>query len=288
MRVEDPLAEVVDRALVVDLQPDEVRRVDVETEVGIRDRREQLVPDRRRPGEVVPAGPLVVGEDHRAVLDRDPHAALARVRDERRPDLAEALEVLGQRPVLVVADERPDRVDPQRLGGVDHLAQVPVDRLALGVVGMEVVRVVGEGGDLEPVTVERGVHLVGVESLDVDVRHPGVAALLAAARRPARDLEHLEAVRRRPFGDAVERQVGERRGHQSEPHRVTSIVVPASVTGAPPRSRRRCRSAPRRSGSRSARAARRPGPRSGAARRGAAIPSAPRAGARPRSSRPPP
>ncbi len=87
VRVEDAVGEVVDGALVVDLQPDEVRRVDVEPEVRVGDRREHLVPDRRRPGEVVAARPLVVAEDHRAVLDRDLHAALAGVGDELRPDL---------------------------------------------------------------------------------------------------------------------------------------------------------------------------------------------------------
>ena len=159
--VEDPVGEVVDRALAVDHQPDEVRGIEVEPEALVRDRLEHLLPDRRRPGEVVPAWPLVLAEDHRAVLDRDLHALLARVADEVGPDAAEALEVLRQRPVLVVADERADDLDAERGRRVDDLAQMAVDLLAVPVVRVEVVRVVGERGDLEPVPVEDVAHLAG-------------------------------------------------------------------------------------------------------------------------------
>src|SRR5215213_9729108 len=45
VRVEDPLREVVNRPLVVDHQPHQVRRVEIEPEVRVRDRGEHLVPD---------------------------------------------------------------------------------------------------------------------------------------------------------------------------------------------------------------------------------------------------
>src|SRR5215211_5820927 len=144
MGVEDPVGIVVDGPLVVDHQPDEVRGVDVEPEVLRRDRGEHLVPDRRGPGEVVAARPFVVAEDHRAVLDCDLDPALTGVVDERGPDLPEALEVLRERPVLVVPDERPDDLDAEPLCSVDHLEEVSVDFFTVRVVGMKVVGVVGQ------------------------------------------------------------------------------------------------------------------------------------------------
>jgi len=53
------------------------------------------------------------------------------VGDDGRPDLAEAVEVLGQRAVPVVADERADDLDAESLRRVDHLPQVAVHRLAV-------------------------------------------------------------------------------------------------------------------------------------------------------------
>src|SRR5256885_14520302 len=90
-----------------------MRRVEVEPEALARDRLEHVIPGRGRRSEVVPARPLVPAEDHRAVLDRDPHPALGGVRYERRPDLLEALEVLRVGAVLVVPDEGADRPDPK-------------------------------------------------------------------------------------------------------------------------------------------------------------------------------
>jgi hypothetical protein len=222
MHVEDPIGEVVDGALVVDHQPDEVRRVEVQAEPLVGDRGEHLVPDRRRPREVVAAGPLVVREDHRAVLDRDPYAVTRCVRDELRPHGTEPLEVLRQRAVLVVADERADGRDAEPRCGVDDLPQVTVHLCAMRVVGVEVVRVVRERRDLEPVPVEEVSHLARVERVDVDVRHAGVAPPLARARRPARDLQRPEAVFRAPARDLLQRQLRERRRQQAELHVSTS------------------------------------------------------------------
>ena len=225
MRVEDPVAEVVDRALVVDHQPDEVRRVEVQAEVRVGDRREHLVPDRRRPREVVAARPLVVAEDHRAVLDRDLHAALARVaRRAAARSARKRSRFSGSGRSLSLPTNVPTVVDAERLRRVDHLAQVAVDLLALRVVGVEVVRVVGERRDREAVAVERRAHRVGVERVDVDVRDARVAAPLAAGGRPARDLERLEAVRGRPRGDLVEGR--SRKAAVSRPSFTSSSPLP--------------------------------------------------------------
>ena len=68
-----------------------------------------------------------------------------------------------------------------RLCRVDHLSQMAVDRLAVRVVWVKVVRVVRERRDGEAVPVERRPDLVGIELVDVDVRDTRVAAALAAA-----------------------------------------------------------------------------------------------------------
>ena len=127
-----------------------------------------------------------------------------------------------QRPVLVVADEGADDLDAELGGGVDDLQEVGVHLGAVRVVRMEVVRVVGERGDLEPVAVEQLAHLARVEGVDVDVRHARVPAPLSPAARPAGDLERLEALGGRPLGDLAERQVGQRSGQEAELHRSTS------------------------------------------------------------------
>jgi hypothetical protein len=99
---------------------------------------------------------------------------------------------------------------------------MPVDLLTVRVVGVEVVGVVGESGDRKPMSVHDPVHAVGIERLDVDVRDPRVAAPLAAAGRPAGDLERLESFAGGPLGHSLQRQVGKCRRQQAELHVVTS------------------------------------------------------------------
>ena len=101
-------------------------------------------------------------------------------------------------------------LDAERLRGVDHLAQMCVDLLALRVVRMEVVRVVGERRDARRRVARASRAPRRRRGVDVDVRDAGIAALLRARRGPARDLEHLVAVRRRPRRHLVERPVARR------------------------------------------------------------------------------
>ncbi len=163
-------------------------RVEIEPEALGGDDREELVPERGSRGEVRAARPLVPAEDHRAVLDRDRDAAALRVVDEPRPHLAELAQVVRHVLRLVAADERAHGRDAEGRGRVDHLPQVRVGRATLAGVGMEVVRVVRERGDLEPVPVEDVPHLARVEPLDVDVRDARRSAAarrrLPASRRP--------------------------------------------------------------------------------------------------------
>ena len=123
----------------VDAQPQQVRRVEVEVQPEL----EHPLPQLGRVGEV--AGVAVgVPALHHAVLDHQPHAALAGVVDERREDALGLAQVLGDAAAGVAADERADGHAAERGGGVDAGAQVGVDRLALGRVGVQVVVVVGE------------------------------------------------------------------------------------------------------------------------------------------------
>ena len=180
------VAELVDRPLVVDHQPDEVRRVEVEAEVVARDGREHLAPDRRRPGEVVAARPLVVGEDHRAVLDRDLHAALAGVRRRAAArSSGSARRFSGSGRSLSLPTNVPTTSTPSRCAASITLRRWPLTCLA---------RARRRGGGcsgsrrateiVRPAPVHRRrARRPASKRLDVDVRDARVAR---AARRPRR------------------------------------------------------------------------------------------------------
>ena len=130
----------------VDPDPEQVRRVEVEPEAEL----EHPLPELGRVGEV--AG-IAVGVPalHHAVLDHQPHPALARVVDQRRQHPLGLAQVVGDAERVVAADEGADRDAAEGRGRVDAGAQVGVDRLALGRVGVQVVVVVGERRELEAV-----------------------------------------------------------------------------------------------------------------------------------------
>ena len=104
---------------------------------------EHPLPELRRVGEVARVA-VRVPALHHAVLDHQPHAALAGVVDERREDPLGLAQVVGDATAGVAADERADGHAAERGGRVDAGAQVRVDRLALGGVRVQVVVVVGE------------------------------------------------------------------------------------------------------------------------------------------------
>ena len=144
----------------------------------------------------------------------------------------EPLEVLGQRPVLVVADERADDLHAELLRRIDHLQEMAVHLLAMLVIRVEVVRVVRERRDLEAVPVEHVADRSRVERVDVDVRDARVASSLSPARRPAGDLERLESLAGSPGGDLLERQIRKRGGEQAELQRATSTQAPVRADSA--------------------------------------------------------
>ena len=108
---------------------------------------------------LLPAGPLVVGEEHRAVFDADLDAVFLGELDDRRPDLGVLFQVLRDGLVLVLADEGADHRDFQQRGGLDHLLQVTDDRFAVLSVRVQRVGIISQRGDGQPVAVQ---HLADV------------------------------------------------------------------------------------------------------------------------------
>src|SRR5207245_183552 len=136
---------------------------------------------------------------------------------------------------LVATHECAHDRDLEALRSFDHTSQVVVRGLPRGVVRVEVVRVIGEGRDLEAVPVQQAAHRLRVEILDVDVRYARVAAPLAPARRPACDLERLESVVVGPLRDLFEGEGGKRRRQQAEPHRTLAFTARSPSTQRRPR-----------------------------------------------------
>src|SRR5438874_1181345 len=64
VHVEDAVAEVIRDPHIVNHLPDQVRWVEIEAEVRVRDDLPHLPPDGRRGRQVVTTRPFVVGEDH--------------------------------------------------------------------------------------------------------------------------------------------------------------------------------------------------------------------------------
>ena len=102
---------------------------------------------RGRRGDVVAARPLVVAEQHRAVLERDLPPVVLREADDVRPDAERLLPVLVLVLRPVAAHERVHERDVHLLGGVDHLLEVADDLRAVLRVGVERVGVEAEAGD---------------------------------------------------------------------------------------------------------------------------------------------
>ena len=190
--VDQPVAELVQGGDVIHLHPDEVRRVVVEPEARAREVGEHPPPDRRARGQVLAAGPLVVGEEHRAVLDPDAHAFLLGVADQRPPDLEEPGPVGVDRQRGVSPHEGIHDPDPQLGRGVDDLEQVRDRHVRLGPIGRQRVRIVSQSRDRHAGTgrqVTQPSDIVGARH--VQVRHPRIATL-GASRRPAHQLDARE------------------------------------------------------------------------------------------------
>ncbi len=157
---------------------------------------------------------------HHAVLDHQPHAALAGVVDQRRQHALGLAQVLGDAERVVAADEGADRDAAELCGGVDAGAQVGMDRLALGGVGVQVVVVVGERRELEPVVVEGAADAVGLGVVELVGGEVAGDERAVAEPRPGGELERFVAVRHpAQRGDLLERALRHAGAQQPELHR---------------------------------------------------------------------
>ena len=208
----------------VDHLQDQVRRVEVEP-----DRAAPLLqdpaPDRGLAGDVVAARPLVVREDHRAVLDASIFTPLSWANaDDVRPDAQRLLPVLVVVLRRVAAHEGVHERHAHEPARPDHLLDVADHRLAVGRVGVERVGVEAQAArstrPLRSISRDDLRRLAGGQVGDVDVARPGVAA---RRRRSVRGQQAISRTSKpfaaRPVGDLHERRVGERRGQQAELHR---------------------------------------------------------------------
>ena len=176
-------------------------------------------------GDVVAARPLVVAEEHRAVLDGD----LAR----RGPGRSRRCPARPGAPPPSCASwcfepSPPMNVltsgDAHLLGGRDDVLEVADDLGPVRRVRMERVGVEAEAGDGQALRRDLGrtisVAWRGRQVGDVDVAGAGVAP---GRRRPARGQQAisrtLEAVAGGPVGDLHQRRLGERGGQEAELHR---------------------------------------------------------------------
>lgn len=166
---------------------------------------------------------------HHAVLDDQPHAALAGVVDDLGQDPVALAHVLADGLGGVTADERADVGDAERLRGVDRVLEVGPHRGTALRVLVQVVLVVRERGDLEAGAVEQVAGGQGVlvgERGDRQVRRLEVTA---AGARPDGDLEPLVALLLGEPGDPVERPAGQAGGQHAELHRISRHVVSAAL-----------------------------------------------------------
>jgi hypothetical protein len=153
LHVEDVRPELPDEPRDVDHLQDEVRRIEVEPDRAAP-LLEDPAPDARRRREVVPTRPLVVAEEHRAVLDRDLAAMVLRECHDVRPDLERLLPVRVLGLCGVGAHERVHEGDVHLLGRGDHVPQVADDGLPVRRIRMQRVRVVAQAGDRQALALD--------------------------------------------------------------------------------------------------------------------------------------
>src|SRR6187401_202595 len=234
LHVQDVRAELADETRDVDHLEDQVRRVEVEPDAAAPGL-ENAAPHARRRGEVVAARPLVVAEQHRAVLEGQLPAVVVGEADDVGPDAQRLLPVVVRVLRAVRAHERVDERDVHRLRGGDDVAEVTDDLLAVHRIRVERVGVVAEAGNVQAPGPDASRQLGGLTRAlvgDVDVAGPGISPARAGRPRPAGDLDALEAVAGGPVDDLVEWGIGEGSGQQAQPHQTTSPVVAPTGTAS--------------------------------------------------------
>src|SRR3954471_12964278 len=130
----------------------------------------------------------------------------------------------------MAADERPDRDAAEERRGIDARADVRVDGLALGRIGMQWVVVVGQPAEGQAVVVEEledPLRLALVEAI-LDAQMAGRERAVAELR-PGGELQRLVAVRTGPGGDVLERALRHAGREEAELHRGASTAAGTST-----------------------------------------------------------
>ena len=228
VRVRHPIDVGPQRGHGVDAEPEQMRGVEVEIQPEL----EHPLPELWRIGEVARVA-VRVPALHHAVLDHQANAPLAGVVHERREDALGLAQVVGDAAAGVAADEGADRDAAERGGGVDAGAQVSVVRLPLRRVGIQVVVVVGERREHEPVAVQRRPYAVGLRVVERVGRDMAGRERAVAQPRPGGELERLVAVRPGPGGDVLEAALGHASAQEAELHVATASWAAVTSTHSP-------------------------------------------------------
>ena len=242
-----PVAELAHRRQVVHLLPDEVRGVEVESEGQAGDVGIHPPPDGGGGGEVLPPGPFIAGEEHRAVFDADAHAPFFGLRDQGLPHLQEAGPVVIDRAGPVAAHERVDAGHPQQRGGINQPVEVLDGRAGDVGIGIERIGIVPQSADLDPRLPNRVENLGGLggrEVNNVDMGHPGIPAF-GLRHRPAHQFDAVVPGRGGELADFGQRELRENRTDKTQlHHRNTSPLGAQRAKSKTKGSRRQRKSGP--------------------------------------------
>ena len=218
MEVEEFSPKLVERGQRVHALDDEVRRIVVEPERGRIDVGEGPAPDRRRRQQIFSTGPLISSEQHRTVLDADPHAVVLRMLHQRLPGLEEPWPVVVDRLRPVAAYESVDGVEAEQGGGGDQFSKMGSCRLCDGGIGVEHVRVEAEPADRDAVPLAGRADVVrhrGRERGDVYVRDARILPL-GRPHRPAHQFDAGKALGGGEGQHRVEGEFGKDCRHEAE------------------------------------------------------------------------
>src|SRR5262249_5384253 len=147
MDVYDVFAEFPDCAAIIDVLPDQVRRVEIETEVRAWNLLEQGLPDGRGHGQVVPARPFILAEQHRAIPDAHGNTFVFPMANNVRPDRAQQIPVFLNGLPGIATNERVDNANAKPGSGADYLAHMIDDLPAMFLLRMQGIGVITQARD---------------------------------------------------------------------------------------------------------------------------------------------
>ena len=220
VHVEELLPKLFERPERINPLEQEVRWVEVEAEGRRVHVGESPPPDRRRGQQVLAARPFVLGEQHRTVLDADPHALVFRELHQRPPGREKPRPVVIDGLQPVAADKPVHRPQPQQRRRSDQPPKMGYRHVGHRRVWIERVGIVAESaeGDAVPVASRQdGVCLGRREVGHIHMRDSGILPL-GAANGPAHRLHAGKPLRVGEREHLVKRELREDGGHKPKSH----------------------------------------------------------------------